>query len=58
MPFDLPVGYKFSCYALEGVGLDVGGRDPLDLGDGLWVVFEPPFQLNAGWEVTYLQTEE
>lgn len=49
MPFDLPVGYKFSCFAVEGVSRE-GRRDPLDLGDGPWVVFEPPFELSEAWE--------
>ncbi len=45
MSFDLPTGYKFSCFALEGVPLDLPCQDPIDLGNGLWVVFEPPFDL-------------
>jgi hypothetical protein len=49
MPFELPIGYKFSCFALESVGLDVRHHGPMDLGDGLWVVFEPPFQLDGAW---------
>jgi hypothetical protein len=50
MPFNLPVGHKFSCFALEAVGLDIRGRDPLDLGDGMWVVFDTPFDLARHWE--------
>jgi hypothetical protein len=49
MPIDLPIGYKFACFALEGPGLDVGHRAPLHLGEGLWVVFGPPFELDEAW---------
>jgi hypothetical protein len=49
MPFNLPNGYKFGCFALEGIGLDSELREPLDLGNDLWVVFGPPFELNNAW---------
>ncbi len=49
MPFDLPIGYKFGCFALEGVGLDREFRAPIDLGNGLWVVSGPPFELGEAW---------
>ncbi len=49
MPFDLPIGYKFACFALEGIGLDMESSAPLNLGDGLWVVFGPPFELDGAW---------
>lgn len=35
---------------MEGVGLNLPGRDPLDLGDGMWVVFDMPFDLPRHWE--------
>src|SRR5260370_38298048 len=49
MPFDLPIGYKFACFALEGIGLDREFRAPMDLGNGLWVVSGPPFELGEAW---------
>jgi hypothetical protein len=49
MPFDLPIGYKFACFALEGVSLDGQLRAPIDLGNGLWVVSGPPFELGEAW---------
>src|SRR5260370_39392864 len=49
MPFDLPIGYKFACFALEGVSLDREFRAPIDLGNGLWVVSGPPFELGEAW---------
>lgn len=49
MSFNLPVGFKFACFALEGIGLDSGLRDPIDLGNDLWVVFGAPFALNDSW---------
>jgi hypothetical protein len=49
MPFNLPVGHKFACFALEVVGLDNALHDPIDLGNDLWVVFGPPFELNPAW---------
>ena len=51
MPFDLPVGHKFSCLSLEGVSFDTSELrgHPIDLGDGLWIVFGPPFELSKSW---------
>jgi hypothetical protein len=49
MPFPIPISHKFSCIALEGVSLDPGFTDPIDLGGGLWVVFDSLFELNGAW---------
>jgi len=49
MPFALPVGHKFSCIALANAGVVRELRTPIDLGDGLWIVLEPPFDFEAHW---------
>jgi len=49
MPFHLPVGYKFACIALENAGIERQLRDPIDLGDGRLILFEPPFPLAEPW---------
>jgi hypothetical protein len=49
MPFAIPNSHKFSCFALEAVGLERDFSDPLDLGGGLWVAFNSPFQLDGAW---------
>ncbi len=49
MPFPLPVNHKFTCVALENVSVDRTLRDPIDLGDGIWILFEPPFPLDHAW---------
>jgi hypothetical protein len=49
MPFPLPVGHKFSCVALANAGVVRELRTLVDLGDGLWILFEPPFEFEAHW---------
>ena len=49
MPFPLPVGHKFSCVALANAGVARELRTAIDLGDELWVLFEPPFELEGHW---------
>ncbi len=49
MPFPLPIGHKFACIALDNAGVDRGLRDPIDCGDGIWAIFEPPFALDDAW---------
>ena len=50
MPFPLPVGHKFGCIAFTFVSVGRTLRDPIDLGDGIWVLFEPPFEFNNHWK--------
>lgn len=47
--YSLPVDHKFACVALENVGIDRALRDPIDLGNGMWLLFEPPFPLDDHW---------
>jgi len=49
MPFPLPVGHKFSCIALSFVRVVPELRAPVDLGDGLWILPEPPFEFETHW---------
>jgi hypothetical protein len=52
MPFEVPAGHKFACFALEHVSLDAtlrGPVDPLRLGDNLTVLFQSPFDLGPTW---------
>src|ERR1700730_10038432 len=49
MSFPLPVGHKFSCVALANAGVSRELRTSIDVGDGLWILFEPPFEFNAHW---------
>ena len=49
MPFPLPVGHKFSCVALANAGVARELRTSMEVGDGLWVLFEPPFEFEAHW---------
>src|SRR5262245_29911319 len=49
MPFLLPAGHKFSCIALSFVRVVPELRTPIDLGDGLWILREPPFEFETHW---------
>ena len=49
MPFNLPIGHKYSFIALVNAGVAKELRDPIDLGDGLWALFEAPFELDEAW---------
>ncbi len=49
MPFPLAVSHKFACVALENASLDRTLHDPIDLGDGMWILFESPFALDSAW---------
>jgi hypothetical protein len=45
----LPPGHKFSCVALANAGVARELRASIDLGDGLWILFEPPFEFAPHW---------
>lgn len=50
MSFKMAEGTKFACMALkEVVSLADGLSKPLDLGDGLWALFAPPFEIPKHW---------
>lgn len=49
MPFTIPANHKFACVALENIGVDRSLRDPIDLGSGTFLLFEPPFPLDEVW---------
>jgi len=49
MSFPLPVGHKFSCIALANAGVARELRDTIDVGNGLRILFEPPFEFDATW---------
>lgn len=50
--FTIPVGYKFSCIGLNtNLHRDIAGENlqALELGGGLWAVFELPFKIDDIW---------
>lgn len=50
--FTIPVGYKFSCIGLDAnLNRDIAEENlqALDLGGGLWAVFELPFTIDDIW---------
>lgn len=49
MPFEINIGDKYACIALENAGTARGLADPVDLGDGCWALFSPPFPFDATW---------
>lgn len=49
MPFEIKNSHKYACIALENCGTAAGLTDPIDLGDGCWVLFGPPFPLDDTW---------
>ena len=51
MPFELPASHKFGCLCLVYAGVDrtLAGAEPLALGNGLWAIFGPPFQIDDHW---------
>ena len=50
--FTIPVGYKFSCIGLNtNLHRDITAElQSLDLGGGLWAVFELPFKIDDIWK--------
>lgn len=50
MPFPLPVGNKFSCIALANARVVRELRASIELGDEMWILFEPPFELAPHWQ--------
>jgi hypothetical protein len=47
--FAIPEGHKFACVVLDNAGVDRALRDDVCLGDGIWAVFGPPFELDNHW---------
>ncbi len=49
MPFEIKNADKYACIALENSGTVAELVDPIDLGDGCWALFAPPFPLDDTW---------
>jgi hypothetical protein len=49
MPFNVPVGHKFSAVALDNVGVERDLLGEIRLGDDTWAVFGAPFDLDDHW---------
>jgi len=60
MTFSLSVGSKFACIAIEGVSVASSLEEPLDLGNGLWALDRPPFEVDDVWKQSLgsLQAED
>jgi hypothetical protein len=50
MNFKIDLGKKFGCIALVNAWKDSSLVDPVDLGGGLWAVFQPPLQFADHWK--------
>ena len=46
---NIPIGYKFAFVALDNAGVDRNLHGELQLADGAWIVFGPPFELEDYW---------
>lgn len=49
MPFAIPNGHKFACIVLNNAGVSRELREAVRLGERVWAIFGPPFQLDDNW---------
>ncbi|RMG51404.1 MAG: hypothetical protein D6723_10720 [Acidobacteria bacterium] len=59
MKFRISKGYRFACMALKATFVASGLPEVLDLGDGLWGLSSPPFEMAEHWQkwLGSIQTE-